>query len=205
MEILLRKISKYLSFFYPEKLLEYLKIIHRYVYSEKIKRRFYKHGNIVSIRYPIDLKGAEYIEIGEEFRTNPGLILHCWDKYGNIDYSPRIKIGNNANLGRNNHIGCINCIEIGDNLLTGSNVFITDHNHGEITSDELGVAPIKRNLSSKGKVKIGFNVWLGDNVVVLANVEIGDNVVVGANSVVTKNIESNCVAVGNPARVIKKL
>lgn len=50
---------------------------------------------------------------------------------------------------------------------------------------------------------IGDNVQLGANVVIIGNITIGDNVVIGAGSVVVKDIESNCIVAGNPARVIK--
>jgi len=52
---------------------------------------------------------------------------------------------------------------------------------------------------------IGNNVVIGPNVNIVENVKIGDNVIIGAGSVVTKDIPSNCMVVGNPAKVIKKL
>ena len=57
-------------------------------------------------------------------------------------------------------------------------------------------------LPSHGKVKIGNNVWLGENVTILKGVTIGDNVIIGIGSVVTKDIPSNSVAVGIPAKVV---
>ena len=54
-------------------------------------------------------------------------------------------------------------------------------------------------------IKVGNNVWIGGNVVVLPGVTIGDNVVIGAGSIVTKDIPSNSVAVGNPCKVIKEI
>lgn len=57
-------------------------------------------------------------------------------------------------------------------------------------------------LPSHGKVKIGNNVWLGENVTILKGVTIGDNVIIGIGSVVTKDIPSNSVAVGVPAKVV---
>ena len=54
-------------------------------------------------------------------------------------------------------------------------------------------------------ITIGNNVWIGGGTTILPGVEIGDNVVIGAGSVVVKSIPSDCVAVGNPARVVKKL
>lgn len=54
-------------------------------------------------------------------------------------------------------------------------------------------------------VTIGDSVWIGGSATILPGVTIGDNVVIGAGSVVTRDIPSNCVAAGNPARVIKQL
>lgn len=57
---------------------------------------------------------------------------------------------------------------------------------------------------SKGDVVIGNAVWIGDSVVILPGVKVGNGAVIGAGSVVTKSIPSYAVAVGNPARVVKK-
>lgn len=60
-------------------------------------------------------------------------------------------------------------------------------------------------LVSKGPIEIGKNVWICDNVCILPGVKIGNNCIIGANSVVNKDIPDNCLAAGNPARVIKKI
>jgi len=57
---------------------------------------------------------------------------------------------------------------------------------------------------SKGPVVIGNNVWIGDAAIILSGVNISDGAVIGAGSVVTRDIPPFAVAVGNPARVIKK-
>ena len=62
-----------------------------------------------------------------------------------------------------------------------------------------------RNADVIKKVKIGNNVFVGTNSVILGGVTIGDNVIIGANSVVNKDIPSDCVAVGSPCRPIKPI
>jgi serine acetyltransferase len=54
-------------------------------------------------------------------------------------------------------------------------------------------------------IKVGSNVFLGSGVIILSGVKIGDNVVIGSGAVVTKDIPSNCVAAGIPARSIKSI
>jgi acetyltransferase-like isoleucine patch superfamily enzyme len=66
-----------------------------------------------------------------------------------------------------------------------------------------GVPIRNQPLESKGDIIIGDDVWLGFGVIVLNGVHIGNGAIVGAGSVVTKNISENCIAIGNPARVIK--
>lgn len=57
--------------------------------------------------------------------------------------------------------------------------------------------------TGKGRPTLGNNVSLGANVTIVGNVHIGNNVTIGAGSVVVKDLPDNCVAVGNPAKVIK--
>lgn len=59
-------------------------------------------------------------------------------------------------------------------------------------------------LINDQKVVIGDNVWIGDNSVILPGVEIGKGSIIGANSVVTKSIPDYSIAVGIPARLVKK-
>lgn len=89
-------------------------------------------------------------------------------------------------------------LALGENVSIGHNVKIYT---SSFDSDLLILKGIKRSYA--GKVSIGSNVLIGANCFVCPNVNIGDNVVIGANSVVTKDIASNSIAAGSPARVIK--
>jgi len=114
-----------------------------------------------------------------------------------------IKIGDETGLSGAT-ISAARLVQIGRECLVGSNVVITDCDfHADAprnrrhTTDEaaIGCAP----------VIIGDNVWLGMNVTVLKGVTIGDNTVVAAGSVVARPLPANCVAAGNPARVLREL
>ena len=59
--------------------------------------------------------------------------------------------------------------------------------------------------SAHAPVIIGENCWIGRNVSIMKGVTIGDNCVIAANSVVTKSIPANCIAAGNPAKVVKNI
>ena len=90
-------------------------------------------------------------------------------------------------------------IYVGDYVLFGPNVNIATANHP--IDPELRKKALQYNKS----VCIGNNVWIGAGAVIVPGVRIGDNSVIGAGSVVTKDIPADCVAVGNPCRVIKTI
>ena len=92
---------------------------------------------------------------------------------------------------------------IGDSLLTGKWVTITDNSHGETDKATLEMRPQERPITSKGPVIIGNNVWIGDKATILPGVTVGDGAVIAANAVVTKDVPAYSVVGGNPARVIR--
>ena len=110
--------------------------------------------------------------------------------YKNIQVGNRSAPGMNANC----YIQGRNGIIIGNNLRVGPGVGLISANHDLSDYDKWPKAP---------PIRIGDNVWIGMNSVVLPGVQIGDNVVIAANSVVTKDIPSNSIAGGNPCLVIK--
>ncbi len=112
----------------------------------------------------------------------------------------KIEIGNNSRFS-GTVIGAKESIIIGNDVLCGANVLITDF-------DWHPIDPERRHTSNGVKsapVVIEDNVWLGINSVVLKGVRIGENSVIGANSIVIKDIPANVIAAGNPCKVIKSL
>lgn len=157
--------------------------------------------------YPCELQGTGFksINIGRNTGIQKHTILGCWNKFYEQNFNPAIFIGNNCNIGEYTHISSCNRITIGDGLLTGRFVLITDNNHGALSKEESTTPPLRRKLVSKGEIVIGENVWIGDKVTILGGVNVGNNVIIAANSVVTKSIPDNCVAAGNPAKIIKSI
>lgn len=90
-------------------------------------------------------------------------------------------------------------IYIGDRTMIGPNVTLATANHPLLP--ELREKAYQYNLP----IHIGSNCWLGAGVVVVPGVTIGDNTVIGAGSIVTRDIPANCLAVGNPCRVLREL
>ena len=126
------------------------------------------------------------------------------------DYGRNIHIGNNVSINMNCSFVDCNKIEIGNNVLIASNVQIYTAAHPVELADRL--TPDWNPESGEYfcrtyalPVKIGDGCWLGGGVIVLPGVTIGEATVIGAGSVVTKDIPANCVAVGNPCRVIRKI
>ena len=172
------------------------------LYSSWIKNTMPNVARSVKIMPCCTLHGAEFIYIDECSKFGRNGALTAWKQ---DDGEPIIKIGKRCNFGDFNHITASNSIVIGDDVLTGRWVTITDNNHGTITQEHLLIPPLKRPIVSKGPVEIGNRVWIGDKATILPGVKIGEGAVVAANAVVTKDVPAYSMVAGNPAKVIKQI
>ncbi|MDB5200730.1 MAG: putative acetyltransferase [Ferruginibacter sp.] len=161
-------------------------------------------ANTVVLKTPA-IVNHKCIFIGDNFTALQRLRLEAITNYHHQVFTPQIIIGNNVTFNTDVHIGCINKIVIGDNVLLASRIYISDHSHGEISTEALTLPPNERPLVSKGPVIIGNNAWIGEGVAIMPGVTIGVNAIIGANSVVTKDIPANAVAAGVPAQVLRIL
>lgn len=193
------------SFFFSFRFVEKLNDIFNLLYTDWLSREIKEVGENVYFRYPFSLRGGKYIKLGKECSFDQRLRLDAIDEFLGDQFEPIVIIGNSVSIQKDCHIGAINKIVIGNNVLLAGKVYISDHSHGEISSEALLLPPAQRKLYSKGPVIIEDNVWLGEGVVVLPGVTIGANTIVGANAVVTRSIPKNCIAGGNPARIIREL
>lgn len=152
-------------------------------------------------------EGARFI-VGEKFSVISGSALN--PLISNSFCS--IYVGKNADLIIGNHCGmsgariwASDSIIIGDYVHIGANCIIVD---GDLHSEDWQsrrVDNIKPVPYKTQPVVIGDDVWLGTNVIVLKGVNIGERSIIGAGSVVTHDIPSDCIAAGNPCKVIKKI
>ena len=164
-------------------------------------RRFGAFGERSIIMFPqTTIFGERYIRVGSDTMIGANVALSAGMMPGQECLTdPVVSIGNRVLIGRGSGIVGHLSIVIEDDVWTGHNVYITDQNHGYADVDR----PISLQTQPERPVRIGAGSWLGHGSIVLPGVTIGRHVAVGAQSVVTKDLPDFCVAVGNPARVIR--
>lgn len=114
---------------------------------------------------------------------------------------PMIVFGNGTSINRRAHIVAVNEIVFGEYVLTAPGIFVGDSSH---EFRDVGVPITMQGLEAADKrVAIGSHSWLGANAAVIGNVTVGIGSVIGVNAVVTSSIPDYCVAVGQPARVVR--
>lgn len=150
---------------------------------------------------PNTIFNENYISIGQDTLIGPGVSLSAGMVPGQeCITSPVVTIGDRCLIGKGSGIVGHFQIVIGNDVWTGHHVYITDQNHGYEDINR----PISQQSQPERAVSIGDGSWLGYGTVILPGVTIGRHVVIGANSVVTRDIPDYSVAVGAPARVIRR-
>ncbi|MBN1183545.1 MAG: acyltransferase [Bacteroidales bacterium] len=154
-------------------------------------------GRNLRVYCPLKIDGFKRIFIGENVSIGYKIWLAASSA---LNKDVEVVIGDGCTIGGFNHIYATGKIIIGKNVLTAERVYISDNLHNyEIP----GVPIIQQGVRQLNEVEIGSGTWIGENACIMG-VKIGRNCVIGANSVVTKDIPDFCIAVGVPARIIKR-
>lgn len=160
-------------------------------------RLLWKNARLV--RLPFLARNRRNIHYGKGFTCGTGCRL-------NPGAQGKIAIGKNFVMGDYCQIEAMESVQIGDNVLLASKVYIGDSSHGiynGISQSSPKLAPDKRDIVSE-PIKIGNNVWIGNAAIILMGIQIGDGAVIGAGSVVTHDVPPGVIVAGSPARIIKR-
>lgn len=162
---------------------------------------FYPKSRI--IRFPFDIRGRRNIDLGKGLTTGKGCRIEAFSEDDRIVLS----FGKNVQINDYVHISAMRSVVIGDGVLMAGKIYISDNSHGFYKEGFSQSSPEEKPIERAyfvAPVSVEDNVWIGEGVVVMPGVSIGKGCIVGANSVVTKSIPPYSMAVGNPARVIKR-
>lgn len=161
------------------------------------KLSFAKLGSRSKIIRPT-IEGNKRISIGSNVYINSYGWLACVPLTGNKDCF--LSIGDGTYVGRFCHFYATKGITIGNKVLIADKVYLADNLHG---FENITMPVIDQPVRQTKEVVIGDGAWLGENVCVIG-AAVGKQSVIGANSVVTHDIPDYCVAVGSPAKIIKR-
>jgi acetyltransferase-like isoleucine patch superfamily enzyme len=183
-----------------ENIFHVVKRIKAKIYSFFLLPCFFSTGKKCSIIPPLRFFGLSEISLGScvTIHTN------CWVQVLKSDENinlPVIRINDHVGIGMNSTISAVKSIIIEEYVFTASNVYISDHAH---KYDDINIPTSNQSVCNVADVRIGAHTWLGRNSVVLPGVTIGRHCVIGANSVVNTDIPDYSLAVGAPAKVVKR-
>ena len=171
-------------------------------YSRLIRGSFGAIGKNCTIMLPFKSRSMVDVFLGDNITICGGGWIDCFREYGETQkWNPRLEIGDRTYIGHSSHIMVVGEMKIGRDVLIADKVYISDNLHGFEDIDKNIISQPLKHAS----VIIEDEVWLGENVCVLPGVTIGKHSVIGCNAVVTKSIPPYSVAVGSPAKVIRRL
>lgn len=165
-------------------------------------RRFHGFGEGSAICFPVAaLYGEAHIDIGRGVIVGPYVSLSAGVSPQHVlGRDVVVRIGDGALIGKGSGIVAHESVTIGADVFTGHHVYVTDANHGY----EDVTIPVGAQFGAPRPVVVGDGSWLGHGAIVLPGSTIGCHVVVGAGAVVSGDLPDFSVAVGNPARVVRR-
>lgn len=146
------------------------------------------------------IAGAGNIELGDDVRISGKIGITFNDRFAE---APLLVVGDNTFIGTGSSFSLACRITIGRNCLLASGVSIRDNDGHPLDPDRRGRGQAIHAENAR-PVTLGDNVWLGRGCQILKGVTVGNNSVIGIGSLVNKDVPANCVAAGNPAKVIRE-
>lgn len=164
-------------------------------------RRLRHRGRRVRIRRPYFLRGPEHISVEDDVRIGPFSRIEALAALRAQRFTPRVRIGEGTSIEWSFILVCVNEVTIGSRVMIATNVFVSDTTHGYAD----GTRPyLVQPVREGGRTSIGSGTWIGANSIIGPNVTIGEQCIVGANSLVTGDLPPFAMAVGCPARIVKR-
>ena len=167
-------------------------------FSLLVAAGFASFGKHSVIQPPVRLSGERRISIGSDVFLGAGCWLQVLD--GDSD-EVALEIGDGTSIVGGCVLSVAVSLRLGRSVLLARNVYIADHTHA---FDDPARPVLAQGITRVAPVEIGDGAWLGENVVVGPGVRIGRGAVIGANSVVLSDVPDHAVAVGAPARVVRR-
>ena len=168
------------------------------LFSLFASRAFGEFGRHTVLEPPIRLKGERRMALGSGVFVGRGSWLQVDDPAGE---GIALEIGDETSIVGGCVISAVSSVRIGKKVLFAKDVYVADHQHA---FDDPSRAVLDQGVTRVAPVEIGDGAWLGENVVVGPGVRIGQGAVVGANAVVLADVPDHAVAVGAPARVVRR-
>ena len=205
MKSLIFYIGKLFSYICPQIIMDKWDAVKIYFFTGYKSRLFLSIGKNCILGPHTTYIGEKYISIGSNTAIGDFGRLTAYAHYekSKQHFTPQINIGNNCSIGPQSHITAINKVTIGNNVLTGPRVLITDNAHGKSQISTQRIAPANRPLISKGEVVIEDNVWIGEGSMIMPNVHIEKGAIIACNSVVISDVPAYSIAAGSPSKIIK--
>ena len=169
------------------------------LYTTAMSKCFCEIGKGTRIAPPLRHIGLSGIKLGSHIYIG----RNCWlmTVSGYRERTAKLIVQDHAVLSMDVSISAADEIIIGRHVAIGRNTFIADHNH---EYRDIHAPIYDQGISTIKPVVIESNTWIGQNVIILPGTKIGKNCVVGANSVVNTVIPDYSVAVGIPAKIVKR-
>lgn len=159
--------------------------------------KFARLGHGTALPDGLVLLGAKHMDIGERVLIGRHARLEAIGE----DNGVKLRVGTRARIGPYAHIGAALSLTIGERVGIASGVLVIDHDH-DFRDPRAGYYGTGKLLASP--IVIHDNAWIGERAIILKGVTIGEGAIIGAGALVNRDVPPYCIAVGVPAKVIRR-